>query len=269
MSWVLIRKTIRDYCLIWGAIFVLLAGFVVLYMFATNAVPMEKIEIARLPFIRRLMTVMIGSDPLEHFNATTVTAFGFTHPMLWVLLVTFAMTITSGVLAGEMDHGTMDLLAVLPITRVAIYNSLWFVAMLLGLPLCWAVWAFVWLGRELAHNEEIRVDLLVRVTWNLYLVYALIASFSLAISAANSRRGVAVGIAFFFVFYAFVLNVMRAMWPALDVVAWSDFLTYYQALTIIKTEQYQWRDMAILGGAALVWWLVGLIVWVRRDVPAR
>ena len=52
MSWVLIRKTIRDYRLMWGAIFLLLSGFVVLYMFATNAVPMEKIEIARLPVNR-------------------------------------------------------------------------------------------------------------------------------------------------------------------------------------------------------------------------
>jgi ABC-type transport system involved in multi-copper enzyme maturation permease subunit len=269
MSWVLIRKTIRDYSVIWAGILILLAGFVVLFMVATDAIPTEKMDIARIPFIRRLMTVMIGSDPLEDFNPTTITAFVFTHPMVWVLLVTFAITTASGVLAGEMDRGTMDLLVVLPISRAAIYNSLAIVLLILGLPLSWAVWVFTWLGREMVHNPAIRMDLMVRVTWNFYLVYVLIASFSLAISAASARRGPAVGAAFFVVFYAFVLNLLRAMWPALDVIDWSDFLSYYQPLMIIKHESYRVGDLIVLATTSVVFWFVGLVVWVRRDIPAR
>ena len=74
---------------------------------------------------------------------------------------------------------------------------------------------------------------------------------------------------FFLVFYAFVLNLLRAFWPALDVMAWSDFLHYYQTSMIVRDEAYRWGDIGVLVGAAAAWWIVGLTVFVRRDFPAR
>lgn len=267
----LIRKTLRDYALLWAATLVLLVGVLVLFMLAIHSgVLDQKKDFISLPFIRRFMTVMIGTDPLDMMSPTALTAFGFTHPLVWALTILFAITVASGVLAGEMDRGTMDLLATLPLRRGVIYSSLSAALLAMGLPLCWGVWFGVWVGRFVAaHAVGVRVDVLVRVTWHCYVTWVLIASFSLAVSAMSSRRGPAVAAAFFLVFYAFVLNLLRALWPALDVLAWTDFLHYYQTLVIVRDECYRWGDIAVLLGAAAAWWLLGLVVFTRRDIPAR
>jgi energy-converting hydrogenase Eha subunit G len=66
-----------------------------------------------------------------------------------------------------------------------------------------------------------------------------------------------------------VLNMLRAIWPALDALDWTSFLSYYQTFLIVRDEAYHWRDIAVLLGAAAAWWIAGLIVFMRRDVPAR
>jgi hypothetical protein len=163
----------------------------------------------------------------------------------------------------------MDLLGALPLSRAAVYNSLAVTTLAMGLPLCWLVWLGVLAGTRVAGTQDVHMDVLVRVAWHLCATYTLIVSFATAISAACNRRGVAVAAAFFLVFYAFVLNMLRAMWPALDVLDWTSFLSYYQTFLIVRDEAYRWKDMAVLLGAAAAWWVAGLLVFTRRDVPAR
>jgi len=270
MNLALLRKTYRDYALLWAAILLLLIVVLVLFMLAIHSGVFEqKNDFIKLLFIRRFLTVMIGSDPTAYMSPTAISAFGFTHPLIWALLIIFALTMASGVLAGEMDRGTMDMVATLPIRRCAVYVTVGVTLLAMGLPLCWGVWTGAAIGKIIVGAADVRMDLLVRVTWHLYAVYVLIASFALAISAMNSRRGPAVAASFFLVFYAFVLNLLRALWPALDVLAWSDFLHYYQTSMIVHDEAYRWGDIGVLVGAATVWWVVGLTVFVRRDFPAR
>jgi|CXWL01.1.fsa_nt_gi ABC-2 type transport system permease protein len=266
----LMRKTFRDYLLLWAGLLALLVAVLVLFMLAIHSgVFDQKQDFLKVPFVRRFMTIMIGSDPLTYMSPTAITAFGFTHPLVWALLIIFAISMGSGVLAGEMDRGTMDLVATLPISRGRIYASHSAMLLAMGLVMCWGVWVGVAIGRRILGVYDVRLDLLVRVTWNLYAVYVLIASFSLAISAMTSRRGPAVAAAFFLVFYAFVLNVLRAIWPKLDALAWSDFLYYYQSLRIIWDEGYRWKDFAVLLSMAAAWWIVGYVAFSRRDIPAR
>jgi len=271
INWALIRRTLRDYAGLWAALAALIVGFAILFMYAIHATPLGQQggEFLKMPFVRRVLTVMLGSDPLAMLTPSSISAFVFTHPLVWTLLIVFALTFASGVLAGEVDRGTMDLLASLPLSRASIYNSLAALAVAMGLPLCWLVWVGVLAGKTVAGASEVRMDVLVRLAWHLCATNTLIASFSIAISATCDRRGIAVAIAFFLIFYAFVLNMLRAIWPALDRLAWSDFLNYYQTFSIVRDEAYRWRDIVVLLGAAALWWIAGLLVFVRRDVPAR
>lgn len=271
ISWPLIRRTLRDYAGLWAALGALIVAFAILFMYAIHATPIGQQggEFLKMPFVRRVLTVMLGSDPLAMLTPSSISSFAFTHPLVWTLLIVFALTTSSGILAGEVDRGTMDLLASLPLSRAAIYSSAATMTIFMGLPLCWLVWVGVLAGKAVAGASEVRMDVLVRLTWHLCATYALIASFSTAISAACNRRGTSVAIAFFIIFYAFVLNMLRAIWPALDRLAWTDFLNYYQCFLIVRDEAYRWRDIAVLLCAAAAWWIAGLIMFVKRDVPAR
>lgn len=266
-----LRRTLRDYAWLWLATAVILFIFVNLFMYAIHATPIgqQGADFLKMPFVRRILTVMLGTDPLEMLSATGISAFAFTHPLVWTLLVVFCLTMTSGMIAGEMDRGTMDLLATLPISRTRLFNTTGIATICMLIPLCWVVWLGVKSGAVIAKAEGVRLDVLVRVTWHLCAVCVVIASFSSAVSAMCPRRGTAVAASFFLVFYAFVLNVLRALWSGLELLKWTDFLYYYPTMQVVRQEAYQWRDLGVLMLASAVWWAVGAVVFVRRDIPAR
>lgn len=266
-----LRRTLRDYAGLWLGTAVILFAFVNLFMYAIHATPIgqQGADFLKLPFIRRILTVMLGTDPLEMLTATGISAFAFTHPLTWTLLVAFCLTMTSGMIAGEMDRGTMDLLATLPISRTRLFNTVGLSTICMLIPLCWIIWLGVKSGATIAKAEGVRLDVLVRVTWHLCAVCVVIASFSTAISSMCPRRGTAVAVSFFLVFYAFVLNVLRALWTGLDLLKWTDFLYYYPTMQVVRQEAYQWWDLGVLMFASAVWWMVGLVAFIRRDIPAR
>ncbi|MEK6644753.1 MAG: hypothetical protein AABZ08_12690 [Planctomycetota bacterium] len=135
--------------------------------------------------------------------------------------------------------------------------------------MCWGVWMGTVLGRMYVDNPDIHLDSLARVAGHLCVTYTFIVSFSLAISGGFSRRGPAVALSFFLIFYCFVLNVLRAIWPGFDALKWTDFLYYYQTVIVVRDEAFKWRDIGVLMSASTIWWGVGLLVFVRRDIPAR
>ena len=269
MNLAIIRKTISDYALIWLGALVLLTGFVILFVFATHSVPMEQgREWIELPWVRAFLQAMVGADMAEGFTPNGITSFAFSHPFTWVVLVTFMLTLTSGVLVGEVDRGTMDLLAGLPVSRVSIYASVSGVILLMGLPLCWAMWSGVAFGRRVVGGDQISMEHLQAVAWHLYVTYVYVACFGMAVSAISKRRGNAIAFAFAAIFGSFVLNFLCALWPAARKVEWLSFLHFYTPLPIARTGEIMQKHMLILLIGAAAWWTLGLIVFCRRDIHA-
>ena len=270
MSAALIKKAFRDYRLLVAAAATVLLGFVIVFMFAISSMPLTTVQFWNdIPWIRKLMSAMMGADIGEMFTQNGITSFVYTHPLMWIMVIGSLLTMTSGVLAGEVDRGTMDLLATLPISRTRIYASLTMVAVLFGLPVCWTIWLGVCVGRALVGWGEVRLDVLAILTCHLYAVYVFLACFSMAVSALCSRRTTALLICFVVVFYSFVINLLMAFWPALERIAFTGFLNYYSPLPIVRDHAWHWDDIGVLLAAGLVCWTVGLLGFQRRDVPAR
>jgi len=269
MNLALMRKTLADYGLIWLGALVLLSGFVILFVFATHSVPMEHSrEWLQLPWVKAFLQAMVGADMTEGFSPTGITSFAFSHPFTWVVLVTFMLTLTSGVLVGEVDRGTMDLLAGLPVSRTAIYASTSAVIVLMGLPLCWAMWSGIALGRRAVGDDDIAMDRMQAVAWHLFVTYVYVACFAMAVSAFSKRRGNAIAFAFAAIFGSFVLNFLCAMWPAARTVEWLSFLHFYTPLPVARTGEIIQKHMLILLIGAAAWWTLGLVVFRRRDIHA-
>jgi len=113
------------------------------------------------------------------------------------------------------------------------------------------------------------MDALAILTCHLYAVYVFLAFFSIGVSALCSRRTTALLICFGVVFYAFVINLLVAFWPALQKIAFTEFLHYYAPLPIVRDHVWRWGDIGVLLAAGIVCWTVGLVGFRRRDVPAR
>ncbi|MBK8266816.1 MAG: hypothetical protein IPK83_00275 [Planctomycetes bacterium] len=143
----LFSRTFRNYLPIGAGATAILFLFVILFMFATNSIPLEEgRQWLKLDWIKKLVNAMIGGDLAEALTPTGISSFVFTHPFTWVLVVSFTLTISTGVLSAEMDRGTIDLLATLPISRVRLYTSVSAVVLVYGLPLLFAAWLGVNVG---------------------------------------------------------------------------------------------------------------------------
>lgn len=271
MNLALIKKTFRDYGLLTIGAMALLMAFMVLFMFAINSIPLEEIGRVwlQIEWLRRLIGTLIGTEVLDSISMQGMATIAFSHPLMWIIIIAFLLTITSGVISGEVDRGTMDLLATLPLSRANFYTSVTLVTLILGLPICGAVWMGVWLGRSLIEANEIQMDALAIVGCNLYAAYVFLACFTMAMSAVCSRRTTALMIDFVAIFYSFVLNLLVSFWPAVKKIAFTGFLHYYAPLPIVRDHAWRWGDITILLGAGLVFWTVGLVFFGRRDVPAR
>lgn len=266
----IIRRTLRDYALFWLGAMLLVTVFVVIFNFALNSIPREQTENwLGIPWIRRLVASLAGADVLEFTKPEGWLSIVFNHPLIWTILVAFTLTLASGVLSGEVDRGTMDVLMTLPVSRAAIYCSTSLALLLMILPICWAVWLGAKLGVALTGFAGVRMHLLAMVTCNLCAALIAVAGLSMAASGFSNRRTMAVLGVFLVVFYGFVINFLRTLWPALEPLAFTSFLSYYAPLVIIRDEAFAWKDIFILLASGFALWLVGLIIFTRRDIPAR
>lgn len=266
----ILKKTCRDYALMWTATLVLILGFTMLYKTALGSVPIEESQhFLRLAWIRRMVAAFAGADLLEVMTPTGFVSFGLSHPMLWILLIGSLFTYVSGALTGEVDRGTIDLVGTLPFTRTSHYFAVSLASIGAGVPLCAAAWAGLWLGGRMGQSSNVDYAILAVVTVHLFAAYVCLAGFSLAVSASCSRRTTALLFCFLPVFYSFVLNVISAFWEPAQRAAWTGYLGYYRPLPIVRDGVWQWGDMATLVTAGIAIWLVGWAVYVRRDFPAR
>lgn len=268
MNPALATRTLRDYLPLGAGAAALLFAFVILFMFATHSIPLDEgRRWLELEWVRRLLNAMLGADLSKALTTTGLASFVFTHPFTWVLVVAFLFTMSSGVLSGEMDRGTMDTLATLPVSRAKIYMSVSVSVLLLGVPILWAAWAGVWLGAKLVgvHEPDMMSRLAVVVV-NFHAAYFFIAGLSLAISASCERRTQALMWCFLIVFYSFILNLLAAFWPAAKSASFTGFLHYYMPLPIILSGEWPLRDMAVLLSAGTLIWFAGMIRFCRRDI---
>ena len=163
MTFVLIRKLLRD--VRWGLLVVALLffGFQIFWVKATERVttqvaPMfqvmarsqnKKIEDVEKQLFRgpgRVVQGVIGGDQLKFEKAQDVLSIGYVHPLMQVLLCLWAIGRAAGAIAGEIDRGTMELLLAQPLPRSRIVLAHLAVDAILIPLLCLSLWGGMWAG---------------------------------------------------------------------------------------------------------------------------
>lgn len=269
MNRALFLKTLRDHRMfIMGGSF-LLVLFVVVFLFAINSLPMEHTEVwMEIPWIKSLISSLMGSEVSGIFDPSGMATFVFTHPVVLAIVIALIFSIASASLVGEIDRGTIDLLASLPISRSSIYVSVSSALVGCGPLFCLALWIGAMIGRSLTGQNAIRMDQLALVAVQFFFVYVFLCGMSLGVSAMCSRRYVALTICFGVVLYSFTVNVLSAFWPALKMVSYSSFFRFYAPLKIVEAQALQWGSVLVLIIAGSLLWVAGLVVFQRRDFPA-
>jgi ABC-2 type transport system permease protein len=167
MTWVLVRKLLRDIRLFLAAVALLLGAFEALWIritarilgdispflvsVAENAGKSIK-DIEAQVFKGdpgQMVQAIIGGEGINLQRAMDMASVGYVHPLVQTIFCIWAVGRASGAIAGEIDRGTMELLLAQPIARFRLILAHLIVDGITIPLLCLSLWIGTCLGTAL------------------------------------------------------------------------------------------------------------------------
>ncbi|MEZ6124050.1 MAG: ABC transporter permease subunit [Planctomycetaceae bacterium] len=221
----------------------------------------------RLPFVKPLLTALLGVDPGDGFTAQMMQGFLWVHPTVLSLLWAHELMYCSRMPAGEIDRGTVDFLLGLPISRWKLYFSEtigWIGSgvIILATGFCGHLLASGTLQPQMRPPAAAAAAVMT----NLLGVYLAVGGLAFMVSACSDRRGRAIGLMFAVLLASFLLNFLAQFWEPARKVSFLSIMEYYRPARILQSGCFPRNDFAVLLAVAAISWSLGGIIFRRRSL---
>jgi ABC-2 type transport system permease protein len=293
MNLILLRKLLRDLRTGLIVVCVLLAAFEFLWCKATEqsirVVSAFKQEIAALETFEhvilrqesgKVMQKMIGGDSVTFGHAFDSLTIGYVHPLALTILCVWAIGRSAGVVAGELDRGTMELLLAQPIARWRVITTHFAVDMLTIPLLCLCMWVGTLVGTYVfdltyltaGDTKPINPWRIAVALPNIAALLFAVSGYTVLLSSASRFRTRVLGLAVLLALIMFLINLLGQVWTNIEALRPFTVFYYYQPQAIILgargAEVQAVRNVAVLVGVGLVGYALALVIFCRRDLPA-
>ena len=163
MTWVLVRKLLRDVRVPLAVVCVLLGAFQTLWIRITRRVlgdispflvavaenagkTIQDVEDQVFKGPGQMARALIGGEGIILQNAMDMASIGYVHPLVQTIFCIWAIGRASGAIAGEIDRGTMELLLAQPLARYRLVVAHLLVDAITIPILCLSLWSGTCLG---------------------------------------------------------------------------------------------------------------------------
>jgi hypothetical protein len=210
----------------------------------------------------------VGGGMLEVGNIMSFIAIGYRHPLVLILYMVFAVAVPTGLLTGNVQNGTMELI----LSRSATKNHVYMCACILTLAGMLALVIFMFAGTAAGvsiYNFGPKVPL-----WSFFRA-SIVAGLSSAASAGVallaavlfSNRGRAVGVAAGFFIINYFVALVSGWWPRAAFLAPATLFHYADLSAALFGKTWPIYDMCVLFSVLIIAVAAGGIIWNRRDLP--
>lgn len=264
----LIAKTIRE---VWLGTLLFGLGIMGIEALLANVIPHFFNELAgqwlEMKFVQNMFKGLLGTEVGSAIGPGTAGAIAWVHPMVLALIWAHEITFCTRMPAGEVDRGTIDVLLGLPVSRVRVYlceSAVWLMAGLAIIVL--GLLGNLLGGWSAAPEFGSTPGQLIIIVANLYCLYLAVGGVTCLVSSLSDRRGAAVGIVFAIVLTSFLLSFLAQFWDFAETVSLLSVLNYYRPLLILRDTSWPVADMLVLVAVGASAWVVGAMVFARRNV---
>lgn len=224
-------------------------------------------QLLQLQFVQRVIGALLGTEIGQTFGPDMIQSFAWVHPIALAVIWGHAIWFCSRVPSGEIDHGTIDWLLALPVSRLSVLAHDTAVLIVSGA----IVVTFGWIGNVLGNrlaDTTVRGSLIVfiGVALNLFCMHLCVGGMVCALSAVSHRRGRAVGGAAALVLGSFLLSFLAQVWQPARSIDFLSVLTYYRPLEVVRDAAWPMGNMAVLIGVGAGLWLCAAVMFDRRDI---
>ncbi len=265
----LFSKTLRDSATTIALAVLGIVAFVILLVPVMLNMGTELLEfVSKIEFIKKIFEATLGIKTEGKISINILFAVGFTHAVVLMLAWGTLIATTTRVLAGEIERGTADILLTLPVTRTEIYVSTTLAWLAAAAMLSLGPITGVWIGSQVFETGEVvQISRYMPPTVNFFAINVAVASLSCLFSCLTDRRAIAVGAVIGVVFVSVVLNFVEPFLDWVQHIRYVGLLNYYRPIDIVRTGQWPTGSLTVLATFACICWLIGLIIFNRRDIP--
>lgn len=211
-------------------------------------------------FPQAMVELFGGGDLTTLEGFLHLETFGMVAPLCVILVATAA---AGAGIAGEEKAGRMSVLLAQPVGRSRVYAVTAMTVVLYCVVVCVALFLGVWAGVRLA-GTDLDLTRLALACGMLLLLGLCFGFFALLLSAATGRPGVVSGVTAAVAVGSYFGYTLLAASGRADWGRWSPFAAYLSGPPL--AQGVQWWQPVWLAAATLVCLLLGLVVWLLRDL---
>ena len=264
----LIQKAVRE---TWASTLSFAAGLFVFELLLGLILPTFQKEfsekILQMEFIQRILAALLGAEVGKVLGPAIFSMIGWIHPLVLALIWAHAIVVCTRVPAGELDRGTLDVLLALPVTRTNVYVSESVVFIIASLLVVGVGLGGNVVGNRISGLERAgSLRQLSLVALNLFALSLAVGGLSSFLSSVCDRRGRAIGAAFAILLASLFTSSMSTFNAIVKSASVVSLLNYYRPYRILQEQSSPLGDMMVLLAVGTVLWVIGAVVFVRRDL---
>jgi ABC-2 type transport system permease protein len=198
------------------------------------------------------------STPEGYMNSTTY------FMMVPLLFIAFAAGLGANAIAGEEEHGTLDVLLANPLSRWRVVLDKFAALVVLTLVLGLALWLGLAVSAAPVHMD-LNLGRLAAATLSAVLLGVAFGALALAVGAATGKRGLSTALASVVGIVAYFLNSLAPLVASLQPYRKLSMLYYYIGSDPLRNGLNLGHAAVLVGVSALLL-VLAMLVFQRRDV---
>ena len=196
----------------------------------------------------------------------------YVDPVVLFTITVWAIARGSDAVSGEIDRGTMEMLAAQPVSRAAILFPQIVATTFGSVVICLACWLGTSLGLRLMNlRGSIQASDYLPATLNLFTVTFFLCGFTTLVGSWQRSRWKTIGIAGAFCLIQLILKVISRLSPDLGWLVYTTYLGAFEPgwfLDEFYGWSLAWQYSGILFGMGAVCYALSIWIFSRRDLPA-
>ena len=221
-----------------------------------------------LDLLPSFIKTALGGEALQVGNTSALIAIGYQHPLVLLLFMLFAVGVPTGLLTGEVEKGTMELILSRSITKTQVYVCAGALTVAGMFALVLVMFFGTFTATRIYHFEEpVSLHPFFRAAINGGLLASAAGAIALLAAAGFRRRSTAVGITTAYLVVNYFVAVIAEWWPRMRFLKPATLFQYVNGPKIFREPAWPVGDMCVLAAILIGAAIAGGVIWHRRDLP--
>jgi ABC-2 type transport system permease protein len=220
-----------------------------------------------LDMLPSFIKTALGGEALQVGNVSGLIAIGYNHPLVLTLYMLFAVGVPTGLLAGEVQNGTMELI----LSRQATKTHVYICAGLITITGMFALVLVMFGGTVFATNvyefsQEVPLYSFFKAAINGGILASAVGGIAL-LAAACFQRNSAVWLTVAYLMLNYFVSIIAEWWPRMKWLSPITIFYYADGEKIFTEAGWPLGGLSVLLLILIASTMLGGVIWSRRDLP--